>query len=147
MPRNISFALTTKQFRERTKTVTRRLRWNNVKAGDILMGVEKAMGLKPGEKLVRLGTIRVTDAKNEPLQRMIDDPEYGRIEAAKEGFPKMTGAEFVAMFCRHMKCDASFAPKRIEFEYIDTIDDTGIAHSSPASTARSSGNVGCAKPK
>ncbi len=123
MPRNISFSLTTKQFRDRTKTVTRRLRWINVKVGDILMGVEKAMGLKPGEKMVRLGRIRVTEARNEPLQRMIDDPEYGKSEAAKEGFPEMSGAEFVAMFCKHMKVSSSFAPKRIEFEYVDEVTE------------------------
>jgi hypothetical protein len=119
--RNISFSLTTKQFRDRSKTVTRRLRWINVKAGDLLMGVEKAMGLKPGEKIKKLGPIRVTDARNEPLQRMIDEPEYGAIEAAKEGFPDLSGAEFVTMFCRHMKCNPSFAPKRIEYEYIDEV--------------------------
>lgn len=118
MPRNISFSLTTAQFRAKTKTVTRRLRWDSLKVGDVLMGVEKAMGLKPGEKMVRLGQIRVIDARNEPLQRMIDDPEYGKEEAAKEGFPEMTGAEFVAMFCKHMQCEPSYAPKRIEFEYL-----------------------------
>jgi len=121
MPRNISFSLTTKQFRDRSKTVTRRLRWDNVKVGDILMGVEKAMGLKPGEKMVRLGPIRVTDARNEPLQLMIDDPDYGKAEAAKEGFPEMSGAEFVEMFCKHMKVVPSYAPKRIEFEYVDEV--------------------------
>lgn len=107
MPRNISFSLTTKQFRDRTKTVTRRLKWDSVKAGDILMGVEKAMGLKPGEKMVRLGLIRVTEARNEPLQL--------------QGFPEMSGAEFVEMFCKHMKVGPSYAPKRIEFEYVDEV--------------------------
>lgn len=121
MPRNISFSLTTKQFRDRSKTVTRRLKWDSVKAGDILMGVEKAMGLKPGEKMVRLGLIRVTEARNEPLQLLIDDPEYGKSEAAKEGFPEMSGAEFVEMFCKHMKVGPSYAPKRIEFEYVDEV--------------------------
>lgn len=46
MPRNISFALTTPQFRARTKWVTRRLGWLFLKPGDTLMGVEKGMGLK-----------------------------------------------------------------------------------------------------
>jgi hypothetical protein len=119
MPRNISFALTTVQFRSRTKTVTRRMRWDNVKAGDVLMGVEKAMGLKKGEKMVRLGPIRVTDARSEPLQRMIDEPDYGKAEAAKEGFPQLSGAEFVEMFCRHAKCTPAYAPKRIEYVYLD----------------------------
>lgn len=119
MPRNISFALTTKQFRARTKTVTRRLKWLNVKAGDVLQGVEKCQGLKQGEKVVKLGLIRVTDARREPLQRMIDDPEYGQAEASLEGFPDLTGEQFVAMFCKNMKVDPSELVTRIEYEYLE----------------------------
>ncbi len=59
MPRNMSFSMTTAQFRARTKTVTRRLGWWNLKPGDVIMGVEKAMGLKKGEKVKRLGRIRI----------------------------------------------------------------------------------------
>ena len=44
--RNISFMLTTQQFRNRTKTVTRRMGWWNLKPGDILMGVEKRQDSK-----------------------------------------------------------------------------------------------------
>jgi hypothetical protein len=47
--RNISFSITRFQFCDRTKTVTRRLGWAKLKPGDVLMGVEKAMGLKKGE--------------------------------------------------------------------------------------------------
>ncbi len=103
MPRNISFALTTEQFRKRTKWVTRRLRWLNIKQGDVLCGVVKAMGLKPGEKIERLGLIRVTNVRREPLSLMIDDPNYGQQEAIAEGFPEMKGSEFVEMFCSHMR--------------------------------------------
>ena len=48
MARNMSFALTTEQFKARTKTVTRRFGWWFLKPGDVVRGVEKAMGLKPG---------------------------------------------------------------------------------------------------
>ena len=119
MARNISYALTTNQFRDRTKTVTRRLRWLKVKSGDVLQGVEKCQGIKPGEKVVKLGLIRVTDARREPLQRMIDDPEYGQSEAVKEGFPGLTGEQFVAMFCKSMKVDPSEIVTRIEYEYLE----------------------------
>ncbi len=118
MPRNISFFLTTEQFRNRTKTVTRRLTWKGVKAGDILCGVVKGMGFKRGEKIQRLGQIRVVSCRREPLSSMWLEP-YGSNEAKAEGFPEMTGAQFVAMFCKHMDCDEDQEVTRIEFEYLD----------------------------
>ena len=57
--RNISFMLTTEQIINRTKTVTRRNGWKNLKKGDLLCGARKCMGLRPGEKMERLSTIRV----------------------------------------------------------------------------------------
>lgn len=120
MPRNISFALTTEQIRNRTKTVTRRLGWKNLKPGQILNACVKCMGLEPGEKIERLGQIRVVSVKQERLSNMFVDP-YGRDEAAREGFPGFTGTEFVEMFCKHMKplygCVTEVT--RIEFEYVD----------------------------
>lgn len=119
MPRNISFALTTQQFRDRTKTVTRRLGWRNLKAGDILQAVEKGMGLKPGEKIVKLGLIRVVDVTFESLDTMLQSSGYGRGECEMEGFPGMTGQEFVEMFSKNMKCEPDVEVTRIEFEYLD----------------------------
>lgn len=118
MPRNISFALTTKQFRDRTKTVTRRLKWLNLKAGDLLMGCVKCQGLKPGEQIERLGLIRVTNVRRERLDRMTD-LRYGQRETKFEGFLGMTGIEFVQMFCSHMGCVPSDYVTRIEYEYLD----------------------------
>lgn len=116
--RNISFSLTTPQFRARTKTVTRRLNWLNLKAEDELMGCEKCQGIKPGEQIVRLGPIRVVSARREPLDEMIRSPFYGVAEAVSEGFPGLSGAEFVAMFCKHMGCLPTREITRIEFEYL-----------------------------
>ncbi len=118
MPRNISFSLTTNQIRKRTKTVTRRLGWLHIKNGDVLNACVKCMGLKPGEQIERLGQIRVVSVRREPLTSMWLEP-YGTIEAKDEGFPDMTGAEFVLMFCRHMNCDEAKEVTRIEFEYVD----------------------------
>ena len=124
MPRNISFALTTQQFRDRTKTVTRRKGWAFLKPGDILNGCVKCMGLKPGEKIQRLGQIRVVCARREPLELMLSR-DYGDAEAIAEGFPEMSGRQFVRMFCEHMNVRASEDVTRIEFEYVDdtTTDD------------------------
>ena len=119
MPRNISFALTTDQIRQRTKTVTRRKGWKFLKRGDILNGCVKCMGLKPGEKIERLGQIRVTSVTQESLRVLCDDRTYGRKEAKREGFPEMRGHEFALMFCQHMGGDLDQVVTRIEFEYVE----------------------------
>lgn len=123
MPRNISFALTTDQIRDRTKTVTRRLGWEFLKPGDILCACVKCMGLKPGEQIERLGLIRVVDVRRERLSLMTTRIEYGFQETTKEGYPVGTAkhipSAFVAMFCRAMKCDPNDEVTRIEFEYVE----------------------------
>ncbi|MBL3601592.1 MAG: HNH endonuclease [gamma proteobacterium endosymbiont of Lamellibrachia anaximandri] len=97
MPRNMSFALTTDQFKARTKTVTRRLGWGFLKPGDTVMGCRKCMGLKPGEKLERLGLIRILNVRREPLSRMFTEHTYGLMETTKEGFPEMGTLDFIDM--------------------------------------------------
>lgn len=120
MARNISFALTTDQIKNKTKTVTRRKGWSFLKAGDTLNACVKCMGLKPGEKIERLGQVRVVDVRREPLSDLIADMSgnYGRVECRREGFPGMTGPEFVDMFCKHMGGQPDQIVSRIEFEYI-----------------------------
>lgn len=120
--RNISFKLTSDQFRNRTKTVTRRLGWKFLKAGDLLQGCVKCQGLKPGEKIERLGVIRVVDVRREPLSKMIVDKAYGEAECIAEGFPERSPLEFVAMFGQSMKCLQADEVTRIEFEYADSTE-------------------------
>jgi hypothetical protein len=121
MPRNISFSMTTDQIRARTKTVTRRLGWKHLKAGEILNACVKCMGLKPGEKIERLGQIRVVSATREQLVELMRDDLYGKLEAEREGFPDLDGKQFVEMFCQHMRpihgCVTEVT--RIQFEYLD----------------------------
>ena len=112
MPRNMSFALTTEQFKNKTKTVTRRFGWHFIEPGDIVCGVEKAMGFKKGEKIKRLGLIRIISAKREPLN------EITQTDCVKEGFPDFTPADFIKMLCQHSKCKPHDSVNRIEFEYI-----------------------------
>jgi hypothetical protein len=113
MPRNISFMLTTEQFKNRTKTVTRRLGWKFLKAGDVLMGCEKVQGIKKGE-LNRLGLIRVVSVRRELLGQITDS------DVVKEGFPDMDNYSFVDFFIKEMKPHkgASTPVTRVEFEYI-----------------------------
>ena len=119
MPRNMSFALTTEQIRDRTKTVTRRLGWEFLKRGDLLWAVEKCMGFRPGETVKRLALLRVLGVNRERLSAMSDGPDYGAVEAKREGFPELTGQEFVAMFCRNMRCEPTTMVTRIEFEFCE----------------------------
>ena len=110
--RHISFALTTQQFRDQTKTVTRRLGWEGLTAGTLLMGCEKCMGLRKGEKVNRLGVIRVLSVRREVLDTITE------AEVEREGFPGMSPEEFVAMFCRHNNSRRWTSVTRIEFEYV-----------------------------
>lgn len=66
--RNMSFSITTKQMYAGTKDVTRRLGWWNLKVGDVVMAVEKGMGLKKGEKVKRIYPIEIVSVSREPLQ-------------------------------------------------------------------------------
>ena len=114
MPRNMSFALTKDQFRNRTKTVTRRLGWKFLKPGDTVMGCEKCMGLKPGEKINRLGLIKIEKVSLEKLN------EITKSDVIKEGFPGMSCDDFVKMFLNHMKPNNGVLTyiTRIEFSYL-----------------------------
>ena len=117
--RYISFALKTRQIKDKTATVTRRDGWWNLQPGTILMAAEKCQGLKKGEKIARITPIRVVSVRSERLRAMTDNPEYGRDECRLEGFPGLTPEQFVAMFCRtHKGCTPDRAVNRIEFEYV-----------------------------
>ena len=113
--RNMSFSMTTEQVRNGTKTVTRRFGWDKLKTGDEVMAVEKGMGLKKGEKIVKIRPIRIIDNKKELVSDVI---YYGTPEMAKEGFPEMTGTEFVEMLCKSGKKQPYDLCNRIEFEDI-----------------------------
>lgn len=113
MPRNMSFMLTTGQIRNKTKDITRRLKWLFVKPGDILNAVEKGMGLKKGEKVVRICQIRVISTRLERLSKVTKE------DCIREGFPQMEPREFVKMFSKHNKCEETKTVNRIVFEYLE----------------------------
>jgi hypothetical protein len=114
--RLMAFSLTTDQIRGRTKTVTRRLGWSDLRPGELLQAVEKSMGLKKGERVRRLAVLRARHVWREPLRAAtgaaID-------EARLEGFPHLTTEEFIAFFCRsHRGCTWDTVVTRIEFGYV-----------------------------
>lgn len=114
--RNISFAMTTKQIENRTKTVTRRFGWWGVKPGTMLRAVEKGMGLKKGEKVRELAEICVVCPRPERLGDITQE------DVILEGFPEMTPDQFVEMFCKahaSRKVTGDTVVNRIQFKYVD----------------------------
>lgn len=118
--RNMSFALTTEQIRQRSKTVTRRVGWLHLKPGEQIRAVKKCMGLRPGEKLEPLAVLRVVSVRREPLRALLDDEAYAREEIRAEGFDwhDWHPSTWIAMFCgTHKGCTPETEVTRIEFAY------------------------------
>ena len=113
----MSFSLTTEQCRNKSKTVTRRIGWSNLKRGDRVQQVEKGQGLKKGERVKKIHVIECVSNRREAIGQMLD-PEYGRKECALEGFAGTSGLWFVSMFCNHNKCSTWKIVNRIEFRYV-----------------------------
>lgn len=110
----MSFALTEEQLLAGQKDVTRRLGWLWLKPGDQVRAVRKAMGLRKGERVHVLGTIRVVSVRREPLCRIdLDD-------CRREGFPRMTPSVFVTFFASANSCSAEALVTRIEFVFTPT---------------------------
>ncbi len=116
---HISFAFTKPQILDQSKDVTRRMGWLNAKVGQHLQPVEKGMGLKKGEKVVKLGEpILLVKVSREPLRRLLDDPEYGKSEVIREGFPNLTPSDFVTFYCRtHKGCTPDTELTRLQYSY------------------------------
>ena len=112
MPRNMSFSLTTDQMKNKTKTVTRRFAWWGLKPGDKVCAVEKAMGLKKGEKVKRIGLLKIIDVRREPLSSITKE------DCIKEGYPEMEPEDFIKKLCDHYNIDKDKIVNRIEFEYL-----------------------------
>ncbi|MCD6200036.1 MAG: hypothetical protein J7K15_15960 [Deltaproteobacteria bacterium] len=79
-----------------------------------MTGCKKCRGLKPGEKIERLGLIRVVDVRRERLNQITDE------DVVKEGFPNMNRQAFIKFFIDEMKPKhGGLEPiTRIEFEYL-----------------------------
>lgn len=121
MPRLMSVALTERQVRARSKTVTRRLNWwtdrnsrRLVVPGDRLTLCRKVMGRRKGEPLLRICDVVVV-----AVDRIRLADEFRPGDAAREGFPSWSWAEFVDFFCREMRCHPTDTVTRIEWRYLD----------------------------
>lgn len=110
----MSFALTTEQVENKTKTVTRRLGWNNLNPNDLIQPVVKCMGLKKGEKQQLIG--KPIKVKSISVQRLY---QITKADVILEGFPTMSKEDFITMFCKANKCSRDVKVNRIEFEYLN----------------------------
>ena len=104
--------MTKEQVKAQQKDVTRRFGWWFLRPGHDLWAVEKGMGLQKGEKIERICLIHVVSTRPEPLCAITKD------ECIREGFPEMEPADFVAMLCRHYRCNPEKNVNRIEFIYL-----------------------------
>lgn len=117
--RNISFSMTKQQVYNKTKDVTRRNGWLTLQPGEILRAVEKAQGLKKGEKITRICYIIVVSARREPLNLI------NQTDCMREGFPDLLPFEFVEMFCKsHKGVKPDSEITRIEFQYLEKEPNT-----------------------
>jgi hypothetical protein len=114
------YQLTTQQARDKSKTVTRRLGWANLKPGERVQQVEKGQGLKKGQHPVKIHVIECVSNRAESLCSLAHSP-CGKAECVKEGFPKMEPSDFVQMFCEHNGCLPTQTVQRIEFKYVEPI--------------------------
>ncbi len=69
------------------------------------------MGLKKGEKVIRLANIRVVSTRPEPLNLITKE------DCIAEGFPDFGPSDFISMMKDHYNCEANTTINRIEFEY------------------------------
>jgi hypothetical protein len=116
--RNISFSMTTEQFRARRKDVTRRLGWENVKVGELLQGCEKCQGLRQGDVIVRIHVVQVVNVRRESLSALrVGD--YGKREMIREGFPGKDVDDFIKFFCAANKCTEHKPITRIAYKFVD----------------------------
>lgn len=118
----MSFALTTKQILDRSKTVTRRTGWAFLKPGDLVQAIEKGQGLKKGEHVKKLAVIKVESLDREWLTDIVLRPDSLE-EVAREGFPEMKPDAFVDLFAEanSVRAGEDVQVNRIHFSYVDAI--------------------------
>ena len=115
MSRRMSCAITVDAVRTRTKTETRRHvdSWRTLTAGDRLTLIEKGMGLKKGDRQVKLADVVVTNVRVEPLSAMTEEA------CTAEGFPGWTVERFAAMWLSSHGYHAATDPSTVDVRVIE----------------------------
>ena len=120
--RQMSYFLTTEQARAKTKDLTRRQHWDNLKPGEMIQQIVKGQGLKKGEHVEKIHVIRIVRVESEPIWDILYCGfRDGQWEVEREGFPEWIGQEsrFIEMYCAANKCQPKDPCNRIEFEYVE----------------------------
>lgn len=110
--KNMSFAMTTEQARNKIKTVTRRQGWWSARPGQLVQQVIKGMGLKKGEKVQKIHVIRLTSVYSERVNAITQD------DVIKEGFLDWSPEDFIAFYCKAHRITPAELCNRIAFEYV-----------------------------
>lgn len=97
------------QIKLREQTVTRRLGWRTLRAGDSLCAMHNG---------ARLALLRITHVSLEPLCAMTENLGYGRAECRRSGYAALSPEQFVADFRSRYSCRSDSIVTRIEFEYL-----------------------------
>ena len=130
--RNMSFSATTEQVLAQSKTVTRRLKWEFLKVGDLVQPVLKGMGIPKGGKVKKLGCpIRIISVRREELWTIAGNYK----DIAKEGFPKTGPTDFIRIFLEINNCRFDPVVTRIEFEYTEPSKEVACRCSTHAGNA------------
>lgn len=110
---NMSFHLTTRQVRDREKTVTRRNGWQRARVGQVVQPVIKCQGIPKGGHVEKIGgPIRIVDVRREPLNAITPEDVH------REGFPGRSSKWFVAFYLEANGGAPDQIVTRIEFEYL-----------------------------
>lgn len=122
----MSFSATVEQMRAGTKTVTRREpnTWRNLDPFDRVLAVEKAMGLRAGEKQVPIGVIEIVS------NRIVPFGDIDEADARREGFDGLR--EFFAVWraIHGPWRSLSFPVRRIEFRHVPDVEVEEVPHGS-----------------
>ena len=113
------FSETVHALRARSQRVTRRVGFEDTTAGDIIEAVPEMWMLTHPGRVRPTARLRVVSTRQEPLRRLLDEPEYAREEFILSAFPpnasvKAVVVDFVA---RHRNTTPSSNITRIEFDY------------------------------
>jgi hypothetical protein len=126
MSRRMSCSLTADAVLARTKTVTRRAvdTWATLEVGGRLTLVEKAQGLKKGERQVVLAEVEIVDVRVESILNIHNEGWQG---VEKEGL-RMSPNAFIEFWMRthgmplhnpRTPALRTIAVRRIEWRYLD----------------------------
>lgn len=106
----MSFALTTRQLLDGSKTVTRRKGWTFLRVGDKVQAIDKLDFRRKGGSKV-LGICTIVAVRRERIDAITD------ADCAREGFPGRTAEDFVPLFCQKMRVTPDMMVTRIEFTF------------------------------